>query len=60
MTLREAITRLVQERKDHHSLSTDLTGQALVLGIEGLLRIENRRAESNGKLGPLLPSETEH
>ncbi|MBA7532640.1 hypothetical protein ES705_24866 [subsurface metagenome] len=33
-------------------------GEAYTLSFEALLRIQDRRADSNGKLGPLLPGET--
>ncbi len=59
MTLVEAITRLENERKDHHSLSTDLTGQALALGIEALNFYRKARGVIRNPYNRKLPSETE-
>ena len=36
MTLGEASEILTEERKDHHSFSTDIIGQAEQLGIDAL------------------------
>ncbi len=58
MTLVEAIKRLEDERKDHHSLSTDLTGQALVLGIEALVFTKKTRGSTFNPFRRKLPSET--
>ncbi|MBA7532639.1 hypothetical protein ES705_24865 [subsurface metagenome] len=59
MTIDEAITHLEQERTDHHSLPTDLTGQALVLGIEALMRVKTQRISVEALGSGLLPGETE-
>ena len=60
MTLDEAITNLEKERDDHHSLSTDLTGQALVLGIEALAALKNQRLSLAAFVSGPLPGETDN
>jgi len=60
MTLDEAITNLEKERDDHHSLSTDLTGQALVLGIEALEFFRIHQGHGHGPFSRTLPSQTEY
>jgi hypothetical protein len=58
MTLVEAIKRLEKERKDHHSLSTDKLGQALVLGIEASEHFRRARGSYRNPSNRKLPSET--
>ncbi len=59
MTLHDAIERLKEERQDHHSLSTDLTGQALVLALEAMAFLKMRRGAYKSSYNVKLPSETE-
>lgn len=58
MKLEEAIEILTNERKDHHSLSTDVIGQAEQLGIEALQFLVRWRGKAEIQPFPILPSET--
>lgn len=58
MTLNEAIKINEQERTDHHSLRTDVIGQAQQLGIEALKRVQDIRSEKVTMISILLPGET--
>lgn len=59
ITIDEAIKILEEERRDHHSLSTDIIGQAEGLGIEALKRFSVAR-KNNVDIHPtLLQGETE-
>jgi len=59
MTLTEAIEILTNERKDHHSFSTDIIGQAEQLLIEAGKRLSWIRTRGYQNLCDLLPGETE-
>ena len=59
MTLQEAIEILSLYEIELMTCLPDAECSAVKLGIEALKRVQRRRAESGGKLGPLLPGETE-
>ena len=58
MNIDKAIEISEKERKDHHSFSPDIIGQAAALGIEALKREkEHRELDIDTRFG-LLPGET--
>ncbi|MBA7592702.1 hypothetical protein ES708_34895 [subsurface metagenome] len=58
MNLDKAIEILENERKEHHSFSTDVIGQAQQLGIEALKRLKHYRVHMIGPNFKQLPGET--
>lgn len=58
MKLEEAIEIMTEERKDHHSFSTDIIGQAEQLLIEAGKRILDTSLTYDGQRIDLLPGET--
>lgn len=57
MTIDEAIKILEQEQHDHHSLNTDIIGQAERLGIEALKLTQKLRDRHILDVMHLLPGE---
>jgi len=55
----EAIDILATHRRDHHSFSTDIIGQAEQLGKEALERIQDCRTGNPADVELPLPSETD-
>jgi len=59
ISIDEAIKVLEEERKNHHSFSTDLIGKAEALGIEALKGIKKLRKTLEPYVTALLPGEKE-
>ena len=57
MTMKEAIEIVTEERKEHHSFSTDVIGQAEQLLILAGERIRSKRKDHWVLITPLLPGE---
>jgi len=58
MTIDKAIEILTKEQHDHHSFPTDIIGQAELLGIEALKRVQLHRTAPDPISTILLPGET--
>ncbi|MBA7648414.1 hypothetical protein ES703_56200 [subsurface metagenome] len=59
MNLDEAIETLIEYRHDHHSLSTDRFGKAILLSVEALKRVKTGRPAPPSLAFLPLPGETE-
>lgn len=59
MNLEKAIEILEKERKDHHSFTTDVIGQAERLGIEALKRVRDYKKAHIAMHYTPMPGETE-